>query len=175
MFKRSNLRHSWTPKSFSINTHFIFLNIRQHINKLLVLLSFERHYIQNHWCFLSLERDYTKKPSVLSHKPQKERDMGLLELATGFNIAVLLVFFLFLITLRVLFSCWISPTLKYWKIRRNGFGGPTPSFPFGNIKDIVKMSGDSSLQSSNSPHDIHSNVFPYFAQWQKSHGELLAS
>ncbi|XP_050251755.1 cytokinin hydroxylase-like [Quercus robur] len=99
--------------------------------------------------------------------------MGLLELATGFNIAVLLVFFLFLITLRVLFSCWISPTLKYWKIRRNGFGGPTPSFPFGNIKDIVKMSGDSSLQSSNSPHDIHSNVFPYFAQWQKSHGKTF--
>ncbi|KAK7860931.1 cytochrome p450 714a2 [Quercus suber] len=97
--------------------------------------------------------------------------MGLLELATGFNIAVSLG--LFLVTLRVLFSCWISPTLKYWKIRRNGFGGPTPSFPFGNIKDIVKMSGDSSLQSSNSPHDIHSNVFPYFSQWQKRHGKTF--
>ena len=156
----------------------MFLNIHQHK--------------QTISAFAFWKRDYTKKPSVLfefwerlykkaisaftqTTKRERERDMGLLELATGFNIAVLLVFFLFLVTLRVLFSCWISPTLKYWKIRRNGFGGPTPSFPLGNIKDIVKMSGDSSLQSSNSPHDIHSNVFPYFAQWQKSHGELLAS
>ena len=144
-----------------------------------MLLRFERETIYKTISAFSVLGETTQKSHLCFHtnhrKRERERDMGLLELATGFNIAVLLVFFLLLVTLRVLFSCWISPTLKYWKIRRNGFGGPTPSFPFGNIKAIVKMSGDSSLQSSNSPHDIHSNVFPYFAQWQKSHGELLAS
>ena len=148
-----------------------------------MLLRFERETIYKTISAFSVLGETTQKSHQCFHtnhkkrerERERERDMGLLELATGFNIAVLLVFFLLLVTLRVLFSCWISPTLKYWKIRRNGFGGPTPSFPFGNIKAIVKMSGDSSLQSSNSPHDIHSNVFPYFAQWQKSHGELLAS
>ena len=111
------------------------------------------------------------------HIPLRERylyryiDMGFLELPQVFNIAMVVIIFLFL---RVLFSCWISPTLVYWKVRRNGLGGPTPSFPFGNISDMTKKNGDSSLQPSNSPHDIHSNVFPFFARWQKSHGELLA-
>ena len=157
----------------------MFLNIHQHKQTISAFAFWKRLYktISAFWVL----RETIQKTHQCFHtnhkerERERERDMGLLELATGFNIAVLLVFFLFLVTLRVLFSCWISPTLKYWKIRRNGFGGPTPSFPFGNIKDIVKMSGDSSLQSSNSPHDIHSNVFPYFAQWQKSHGELLAS
>ncbi|GMY39834.1 cytokinin hydroxylase-like [Fagus crenata] len=96
--------------------------------------------------------------------------MGFLELPQVFNIAMVVIIFLFL---RVLFSCWISPTLVYWKVRRNGLGGPTPSFPFGNISDMTKKNGDSSLQPSNSPHDIHSNVFPFFARWQKSHGKTF--
>ncbi|GMY39846.1 cytokinin hydroxylase-like, partial [Fagus crenata] len=96
--------------------------------------------------------------------------MGFLELPQVFNIAMVVIIFLFL---RVLVSCWISPTLVYWKVRRNGLGGPTPSFPFGNIRDMTKKNGDSSLQPSNSPHDIHSNVFPFFASWQKSHGKTF--
>ncbi|KAF5480417.1 hypothetical protein F2P56_001169 [Juglans regia] len=93
------------------------------------------------------------------------------ELFRAFSIAMV-AFFLFL-TWRILFSCWISPTQVYQKLRRNGFGGPTPSFPLGNITEMTKKNGGSSLGPSKSAHDIHSSVFPYFARWQKSHGKVF--
>jgi hypothetical protein len=95
-----------------------------------------------------------------------------LELSQAFNISMVVL--LLFLSCRILYSCWISPTRRYQKLRRNGFKGPTPSFPLGNGKEMTKKNGDSSLGSSNnSPHDIHSMVFPYFARWQKSHGEKI--
>lgn len=87
------------------------------------------------------------------------------------------LFFLILLW-RLLFCCWISPTLAYWKLKKNGFGGPTPSFPLGNISDmkgkIINKSNIDSFGGSSSniiTHDIHAMAFPYFARWQKSHGK----
>ncbi|XP_022737483.1 cytokinin hydroxylase-like isoform X2 [Durio zibethinus] len=97
--------------------------------------------------------------------------MGFFKLSQAFFSLATLGFLLFLF-LRLLFSCWILPIRAYRKIKRNGFGGPTPSFPLGNIgemKNNSKNINDSSLQSSGISHDIHSTVFPYFARWQKSH------
>ncbi|MBA0766973.1 hypothetical protein Gotri_015956 [Gossypium trilobum] len=57
-----------------------------------------------------------------------------------------------------------------------GFGGPTHHFPLGNIREmkvdtkIINNDASSSLVIS---HNIHPIVFPYFAQWQKSHGKVL--
>ncbi|KAL5069858.1 hypothetical protein RYX36_020745 [Vicia faba] len=80
----------------------------------------------------------------------------------------------FLLLLILTFSWWIFPIQILKKLKRNGFQGPTPSFPLGNIeemkrKNIIK----SSLESSNLTHDIHSRVFPYFSSWQKSHGKVF--
>ncbi|KAA8539924.1 hypothetical protein F0562_026616 [Nyssa sinensis] len=77
---------------------------------------------------------------------------------------------------RLFYSCWILPNRAYQKLRKNGFGGPTPSFPMGNINDMKKrviINGDSDFGSSKVTNDIHSTVFPYFAQWQKSHGKVF--
>ncbi|KDP22268.1 hypothetical protein JCGZ_26099 [Jatropha curcas] len=67
--------------------------------------------------------------------------------------------------------------MTYMKLKRNGFGGPTPKFPLGNIKEIKKISTTTNSTSSsgflNFSNDIHSTVFPYFAQWQKSHGKVF--
>ncbi|XVF09883.1 hypothetical protein REPUB_Repub07fG0135500 [Reevesia pubescens] len=87
----------------------------------------------------------------------------------------MLAFILYLF-LRLLFSCWILPIRAYRKIKKNGFGGPTPSFPLGNIREMKSTSkniNDSSLESSGISHNIHSTVFPYFARWQKSHGKVF--
>ncbi|PSS32384.1 Cytochrome P450 714C2 like [Actinidia chinensis var. chinensis] len=82
------------------------------------------------------------------------------------------IFLLFMVW-RVLCAFWIWPNKAYQKLRRNGFGGPNPSFPLGNIRDMTKKNNTtnppSSSSSSNISHDIHSTVFPYFAKWQKSH------
>uniref|UniRef100_M1B4T8 Cytochrome P450 n=2 Tax=Solanum tuberosum TaxID=4113 RepID=M1B4T8_SOLTU len=81
---------------------------------------------------------------------------------------------------KVLYSWWIKPKLMYRKLKANGFEGPTPNFPLGNINDMKKelmMKKTSFTPSSSSvndiSHDIHSLAFPYFATWQKLHGKVF--
>ncbi|CAK7337306.1 unnamed protein product [Dovyalis caffra] len=89
---------------------------------------------------------------------------------------------------RILFSCWILPARAYLKLKKNGFGGPTPNFPLGNHKEIKRISREAAAASSSTTtntttssssgsskisNDIHSTVFPYFSQWQKSHGKVF--
>ncbi|WRX16946.1 Cytochrome P450 - like 10 [Theobroma cacao] len=100
--------------------------------------------------------------------------MGFFKLSQTFLSLAMLTFLLYFF-LRLLFSCWILPIRAYRKIKKNGFGGPAPSFPLGNIREMKsnKNINDSSLGSSGISHDIHSTVFPYFARWQKSHGKVF--
>lgn len=85
-------------------------------------------------------------------------------------LATLCLLFLLILT----FSWWIFPIQIHKKLKRNGFGGPTPSFPFGNIEEMKrKNSIKSCVASSNLTNDIHSQVFPYFSSWQKSYGKVF--
>ncbi|KAI8540368.1 hypothetical protein RHMOL_Rhmol09G0258000 [Rhododendron molle] len=98
--------------------------------------------------------------------------MGFLYLVQALGIAT--IFFLLFVLWRVLYSCWILPNQAYNKLRRNGFGGPTPTFPLGNIRDMTKKKPtNTSSPSSEISHDIHPTVFPFFANWQKSHGKVF--
>ncbi|KAF6175151.1 hypothetical protein GIB67_022832 [Kingdonia uniflora] len=76
---------------------------------------------------------------------------------------------------RVLSLYWVTPSRVYRKLRRSGFGGPRPSFPLGNLKEMYnkekKHPPFGSLTTIN--HDIHSTVFPYFARWIESHGKVF--
>lgn len=77
---------------------------------------------------------------------------------------------------RVLYSCWVLPIRAYRKLAINGFNGPPPSFPLGNTIEMKKTKTTESSSSSSSltvSNDIHSLVFPYFAQWQKSYGKYM--
>lgn len=88
----------------------------------------------------------------------------------GLTIAVLL----FLVLCKIIFSFWIWPNMAYQKLKRNGLTGPSPSFPLGNIGDMVAASktNKQSLSTSNvMTHDVHSNIFPYYALWQNSYGK----
>lgn len=79
---------------------------------------------------------------------------------------------------KVLYCWWIMPKLMYRKLKANGFEGPKPNFPLGNINDMKKelmimkeAYATSSVNVNNViSHDIHSLAFPYFATWQKLHG-----
>ncbi|KAK7283642.1 hypothetical protein RIF29_13295 [Crotalaria pallida] len=85
-----------------------------------------------------------------------------------------LYFVTLFLLLKLTFSWWVTPIQKYHKLKRCGFGGPTPSFPLGNIQEMKKKNSvNSSLGSSNVTHDIHSTVFPYFSRWQNSHGKVF--
>ncbi|XP_028789979.1 cytokinin hydroxylase-like [Neltuma alba] len=94
------------------------------------------------------------------------------------------------LVLKLAFSWWVKPVLTHFKLKRCGFGGPTPSFPLGNIKEMKKQNNrnsiiltdhddhdddhlSSSSSSSKPSHDIHSTVFPYFSRWQNSHGKVF--
>ncbi|GLT31180.1 hypothetical protein SLA2020_059340 [Shorea laevis] len=94
-------------------------------------------------------------------------------LSQTFNL-IMAIFFLFLI-LKVLLLFWVTPLRVLHRLQKNGFGGPSPRFPLGNIEEMMKKrEGVTPLESSDSiSHDIHSNVFPYFARWQKSHGKVF--
>ncbi|CAL1371212.1 unnamed protein product [Linum trigynum] len=81
---------------------------------------------------------------------------------------------------KVVSAFWVSPLGAYSQLRRNGFAGPTPTFPLGNIQEMRKLAIASKTNSSSSSssddiisHDIHAAVFPYFAQWQNSHGKVF--
>ena len=72
---------------------------------------------------------------------------------------------------KVVFSFSISPHRAYRRILRSGLGGPPPSFPLGNIKEMRRDKRSSSPEYSGISHDIHSSVFPYFSRWTKSYGK----
>ena len=82
---------------------------------------------------------------------------------------------------KVVVSWWVLPVLALQKLKRNGFRGPPPSFPLGNIAEMKRIRKASaainadphSFPSSKVSHDIHSTVFPHFAQWQASYGNQL--
>ncbi|MCL7021928.1 hypothetical protein MKW94_020052 [Papaver nudicaule] len=83
----------------------------------------------------------------------------------------------FLILCAGVYSCWISPILAQRKLKRNGFKGPPPSFPLGNIaemrKKVMVLPFDSHRASLGITHDIHSIVFPYFSRWSKLYGKVF--
>ncbi|KAJ1281698.1 hypothetical protein BS78_04G325900 [Paspalum vaginatum] len=81
-----------------------------------------------------------------------------------------------------IYAAWLSPAAARRRLRRAGFDGPRPSFPFGNLPEITAMSSSSKTpppsSSSSSAStvvcsDIHAAVFPYFARWRQAFGKVF--
>lgn len=91
-----------------------------------------------------------------------------------------IVFKVFVVVLCLMFlklfvRCWILPVRAQKKLRENGFFGPAPSFPLGNLNDMKKLKMasvmvDNSKSSTIINHDIHSIALPHFARWQQEYG-----
>lgn len=93
--------------------------------------------------------------------------MEILGLPLALASMAALTLFLFL---KLSFSWWVFPILTHRKLKRCGFRGPPPSFPFGNIEEMKKKKKNVINSGSSVTHDIHPTVFPYFSRWQNSHG-----
>ncbi|CAM8968404.1 unnamed protein product [Rhodiola kirilowii] len=81
--------------------------------------------------------------------------------------------FLFLL---VPYYWWISPIVTYRRLKRIGFPGPAPSFPFGNLGEMKKMNIKVTAKSKTSneiSHDIHATTLPFYARWQRDHGKVF--
>ncbi|KAJ8485504.1 hypothetical protein OPV22_017989 [Ensete ventricosum] len=68
---------------------------------------------------------------------------------------------------------WVWPAETWLRLRRNGFGGPSPLFPLGNLMEMSKKGEAPSPVSSSITHDIHSSVFPYFSRWRNAYGKVF--
>ena len=118
---------------------------------------------------------FSKKTSqFVSETTSLHRRMGVHWVFSDIRLALAML--LLSVVLKIVYSMWILPSITYFKIKRNGLSGPSPRFPLGNITDMVAHSkknddpSSSSCDSNIMSHHIHSKVFPYFAQWQQSHG-----
>ncbi|KAG9441240.1 hypothetical protein H6P81_017094 [Aristolochia fimbriata] len=91
---------------------------------------------------------------------------------------------LLLAGMAVVYQCWVWPVGANQRLKKNGFSGPPPVFPLGNIKEMIKnrprktMKGTLNDESSeylslNISHDIHSTVFPFFSQWRQRYGKVF--
>ncbi|KAG6510906.1 cytokinin hydroxylase-like [Zingiber officinale] len=78
---------------------------------------------------------------------------------------------------------WLSPVRRRHRLRQNGFDGPPPVFPLGNLMEMSEKGGDGSSSPDDDAaaaggggtisHDIHSYVFPYFHRWSKTYGKVF--
>ncbi|XP_057444382.1 cytokinin hydroxylase-like [Lotus japonicus] len=97
---------------------------------------------------------------------------GFTEVFVALTSKIFAIFLCLLTTLT--YFWWVLPNHKLRSLKRCGFGGPKPSFPHGNAKDMKrKESTNSSFGSSNLSHDIHSAVSPYYSTWQKLYGKVF--
>ncbi|KAL1198352.1 Cytokinin hydroxylase [Cardamine amara subsp. amara] len=92
-----------------------------------------------------------------------------------FNVLVVVLCLMFL---KLFLRCRIFPVLAQKKLRENGFIGPPPSFPLGNLNDMKKLKMalvkvEKSKSSTIINHDIHSIALPHFARWQQQYGKVF--
>lgn len=104
-----------------------------------------------------------------------EMDQLLVMSRFGYMFINVLVLVLSLMFLKLLLRCWILPVRAQKKLRENGFSGPPPSFPLGNLNDMKKLKTamvmvEKSKSSTIINHDIHSTALPHFALWQQQYG-----
>ncbi|KAH7691733.1 Cytochrome P450 E-class group I protein [Dioscorea alata] len=81
-----------------------------------------------------------------------------------------------LLSLALLSVFWLLPSASSRRLKSNGFLGPSPNFPFGNLMEMrqtSKTSPSPSSSSSTGNHDIHSVVLPYFARWKNLYGKVF--
>lgn len=73
---------------------------------------------------------------------------------------------------------WLAPERLRAHLRRQGIGGPTPSFPYGNLADMRshaaaaaggKATGEG-RQEGDIVHDYRQAVFPFYENWRKQYG-----
>ncbi|KAK6155688.1 hypothetical protein DH2020_009936 [Rehmannia glutinosa] len=88
-----------------------------------------------------------------------------LQFFVALSLAMGVAYLLLVMVVILLFSWWVMPCLAHRKLKANGFSGPKPSFPLGNLNDMKKLKMTTNISSSSSSssliisNDIHSTHF----------------
>jgi gibberellin 13-oxidase len=91
------------------------------------------------------------------------------------------------------YALWVAPRRVLAEFRRQGIGGPAPSFPYGNLADMreaVAAANKASRDASSARrrggggagdrrrrddivHDYRPAVLPFYEKWRKEHGTYV--
>ncbi|XP_010555669.1 PREDICTED: cytokinin hydroxylase-like [Tarenaya hassleriana] len=99
-----------------------------------------------------------------------------LDMSCAFGICVgALGVMLGVLFFKLVLSCWVFPIRALRKLRKNGFAGPSPSFPMGNLDEMKRLKVESACKTKATAitHDIHSAALPHFARWQQQYGKVF--
>ncbi|KAF7053956.1 hypothetical protein CFC21_061748 [Triticum aestivum] len=74
------------------------------------------------------------------------------------------------------YTVWVVPQRLLAGFRRQGIGGPRPSFPYGNIADMreaVAAAKSAPRAGGRIVHDYRPAVLPFYDKWRKEHGPVF--
>ncbi|TVU47183.1 hypothetical protein EJB05_06773, partial [Eragrostis curvula] len=81
------------------------------------------------------------------------------------------------------YMLWVAPRRVLAEFKRQGIGGPPPSFPYGNLADLreavaaAKAARASTRRSGGGGrdivHDYRPAVLPFYEKWRKEHGPIF--
>jgi gibberellin 13-oxidase len=84
---------------------------------------------------------------------------------------------------RLYYALWVAPRRVLAEFRRQGIGGPPPSFPYGNLADMREAAraassarrrrgggGAGDRRRDDIVHDYRPAVLPFYEKWRKEHG-----
>lgn len=75
---------------------------------------------------------------------------------------------------RLIKALVLEPRRLRLLLKKQGIGGPPPSFLLGNIKEIRKSKASQAPQSPQEmTHDCSSKLFSFFNQWKKAYGTYV--
>ncbi|KAM3228696.1 hypothetical protein ACQJBY_059981 [Aegilops geniculata] len=80
------------------------------------------------------------------------------------------------LALYLYYTVWVVPQRLLAGFRRQGIGGPRPSFPYGNIADMrkaVAAAKSAPRAGGRIVHDYRPAVLPFYEKWRKEHGPVF--
>jgi hypothetical protein len=85
------------------------------------------------------------------------------------------------LALYLYYTVWVVPQRLLAGFRRQGIGGPRPSFPYGNLADMREAVAAAKLARQGGRrggggivHDYRPAVLPFYEKWRKEHGMYLS-
>lgn len=70
----------------------------------------------------------------------------------------------------VYYTLWLGPEKIRRELMKQGIGGPAPTFFYGNVKDMKRMSVIKKVGMEEKQFSHEFTLFPYFNLWRNEYG-----